>query len=493
MLIALTLGAGSGVAEVVVKHPDQLEYRELDFPIPRAEKFRHVLSDGSVAYVVEDHSLPLFTVEARLRIGSFLEPADKVGLASLTGRMMRLGGAGSLDGAAFDERAAFLAAELDSSIDATTGSASVNCLSTQKAECLDLFFSMMREPRFDPARLQTEKENVLEDLKQRNDDPASLARREWRWLLYGPEHFASRMVTGTTLAAITRNDLVSFHRWYWQPASMVWSVSGDVDTKTIVAQLESRLAGWKPEGAKEVPWPPPVPRFIPEAGVYTVHKDIPQGRVQIGSLTSQRTDWLAPEDMAAELMNEILGGGGFTSRLTKRIRSDEGLAYSAGSGLNLGNYWPGTFTIFYQSKSETVAYAAAIAFEEVRRIRDDLISEAELETAKGAFRDSFPRNFESASSVASLFANDDILGRPHDYWTTYQDRVDRVTREDVQAAARKYLDPDSMVFLVVGDWQAINVGDADKRAKMSQFFGGKVHKLPERDPVTLEIKPGGGG
>jgi len=188
-------------------------------------------------------------------------------------------------------------------------------------------------------------------------------------------------------------------------------------------------------------------------------------------------------------MNEILGAGGFTSRLTKRIRSDEGLAYSAFSRFGFGNYWAGQFYVGFQSKSETVAYAAELALEELERIRTSAVSGDELQTAKGAFRDSFPRNFDSARSVAALFAQDEILGRPHEYWYTFRDRVEQVTKEDILRVARKYLDPERMVFLVVGDWEAVKKGDPEGRATMEQFFGGSANRLPERDPVTLEPIP----
>ena len=482
---ALTPGSGDDIP----RHPDELEFGELEFQVPDASALRHELDNGTAAYVVEDPILPLFTVTARVRIGSFLEPADKVGLASLTGRLMRSGGAGDLDAGAFDERAAFLAADLSSSIGQTSGTARVNCLSSQKDECLDLFFSMMRSPRFDPARLVTEKQNQLEQLRQRNDEPQSLAEREWQWLLYGREHFTSRFETAQSLAAIERDDLIDFHRRFWNPNRMVWSVSGDVDAEEIVDDLNRRLASWSKSEFADVPWPPPAPRFEPKPGVYVVEKDIPQGRVQIGRLTAERADWMAKDQLAAALMNEILGGGGFTSRLVKRIRSDEGLAYSAGSSFSYGEHWPGEFSAGYQSKSETVAYAAALAFEELRRMATSEVSDEELATAKGSLRDSFPGNFDSSSSTAALFALDEMIGRPHAYWETYQERIDGITKADIQAVARKYLDPDQMVFLIVGDWAAIEPGDADGRATMEQFFGGAVSLLPERDPVTLEIVP----
>jgi predicted Zn-dependent peptidase len=185
-------------------------------------------------------------------------------------------------------------------------------------------------------------------------------------------------------------------------------------------------------------------------------------------------------------MNDILGGGGFTSRLVKRIRSDEGLAYSAGSAYGVGQYWPGLFQAFFQSKSETVAYAAQIAIDEMKRMREEDVSDDELKTSKSSFIDVFPRRFESAGQIVGTFVDDEYNGRPHDYWTDYRDNMRAVTAKDVKEAAKKHLHPDKLLMLVVGKWEDVVKGDADGRATMAQFYDGKAVELPLRDPLTLE-------
>jgi zinc protease len=185
-------------------------------------------------------------------------------------------------------------------------------------------------------------------------------------------------------------------------------------------------------------------------------------------------------------MNDILGGGGFTSRLVKRVRSDEGLAYGAGSSYGLGVYWPTAFSMAYASKNPTVAAAMEILLEEVEKIRREPVTAEELAIDKSFLVDSFPRAFESASQIAGTFAQDELIGRPHRYWTEYRDRIQAVTIADVQAAAEKYLKPGDLVALVVGKWSEIAPGDPQGRARMEQFFGGQVDHLPLRDPLTLE-------
>jgi zinc protease len=305
--------------------------------------------------------------------------------------------------------------------------------------------------------------------------------------LYGSEHFSSRVATAAQLEAIARADLADFHRRTWGPEGMVIAVSGDVDPAAIVTELEARLAGWR--AAEPAPWPPPPPAFVPRPGLYHVEKEIPQGKVSIGHLSLRVEDWSAPEIYALTVMNDVLGGGGFTARLMKRVRSDEGLAYGAYSSFGLGSFWPGTFEIGYASKNPTVALAAKIALEEIERIRREPVSGEELRVSKASFVDTLPRGFESASKIAATFVQDDLIGRPHSYWYDYRARIEAVDATQVLAAAQKHLRPDQLVMLVVGKWSEIEPGDAEGRAKMAELPGGAVEHLPLRDPLTLEPRP----
>jgi zinc protease len=491
------LVAVAAAAQPLVTHPRELTYGPLAFEVPRADQHRHVLPSGVTVYVVEDHDLPLVDVTVHARLGSYLEPADKTGLAGLTGSLMRLGGAGEWTAEQLDERADLLAADLGSSIGETSGSAGVNCLSNVVPECLDLLFAMLQRPRFQQDRLDVTIGNMLEEMEQRNDDAGDILAREWQWALYGQDHFSTRLPTAASLQAIGRDDLVAFHRRWWQPQNVVVAVAGDIETATVLAQLEQRFAAWPSSiaepgdaPAERAPWPPPAPTFTPVPGLYHVEKDIPQGKVAIGHLSRQwDAQWSDPAAYAAMVMNDILGGGGFTSRITQRIRSDEGLAYSAGSGFAIGTFWPGTFRIGFESKNETVAYASKIALEEVRRLQQEPPTDQELRISKASFVETFPRRFESADAVANLFASDDLLGRPHDYWLQYRDRISAVSAADVAAAARAELHPDRLVAVMVGPWEALAAGDPQGRAKLDALGLGEVTHLPLRDPLTLEPVP----
>lgn len=480
--------AAAGPTDGIPARPEQLTYPESLFEVPEAAKYRHELPGGVVAYVVEDRALPLVKLQAGLRTGAFREPAGKPGLAALTATLLRKGGTRSLTPEQFDERVDFLAAGLTSSAGDLVATASLDVITPALGEGLDLFFEMLREPRFDEQRLAIEKGLILEQMKQRNDDAGSIQGREWGFLMRGAEHFSARPMTAADLDAIGRDDLVAFHRDTYGSEHLVLAVSGDVETGEIVAELARRLDGFR-AAAPAPPWPPPGPDFTPQPGVYHVEKDIPQGKVRLGHLGLVWQDWSDPEMYAVMVMNDVLGGGGFTSRLTQRIRSDEGLAYGAGSSYGIGTFWPGLFQVGYSSKNPTVAYAAKIALEELDKIRASPPTEEELKVSKASFIDTFPRSFESAAQIARTFAADERIGRPADYWVNYRERISAVTAAQVLEAARKHLHPDQLVLLVVGKWEEIAPGDPEGRAKMADLLGGEVVHLPLRDPLTLEPRP----
>lgn len=485
VLAACVLAGSSFAASEIPAHPNDLRYKDLKFDVPKADKYKNKLKNGIVVYVAEDHSLPLVNLVVLVRAGDFLEPASKTGLAGLTGMMLRQGGTQKLTAEDFDEKTDFLAADISSFAGDTQAGASLNCLSNVLDPSLDLFFDMLRTPRFQQSRIDVEKGNILEEMKQRNDDAGSILGREWRWLLYGESHFSSKESTKASIESVAREDMVDFHKKYFQPGNMIIAVSGDVVTRDVLANLERRFADWKAAGPA-VPWPPPAPSFTPKPGLYHVEKDIPQGKVYIGHLGTRWDRWDNPDNFGLMVMNDILGGGGFTSRITKKVRSDEGLAYSAGSRFGIGTYWPGDFRVSYQSKNETVALAAKFSLAEIEKMRSAPPTDEEMTTSKNSFIESFPRSFESPAAIARLFADDDYMGRPHGYWETYRDNIRKVGGSDVQRVAKTYLFPDKMVFLIVGKWSEIEPGDANKRASMKEFFGGQVQHLPLRDPLTLK-------
>ena len=463
-------------------HPRDLKYTTLSYTPPKREQYRHVLSNGVVAYLVEDHDLPLVNISTLVRTGTFLDPAGKEGVAALTGSQMRQGGTTSKTAEAFDEAADFLAAQIFSNVGPLQGNAAVNLLAKDVDQGLGLFFDMLKNPRFQEDRIKLAKSQLIQNMERRNDNTAGIEDREWNRLIYGASHFATRQATKASIESITREDLLAFHQKYYQPGGFIFAISGDFNTKDMIAKLEAAMKGWPVN--KAVPEVPKMP-YTSVAGVYTVNKaDVNQGRVSIGHVGAMRDN---PDFYALTIMSDILGGGGFTSRITSRVRSDEGLAYSAGSNYGFGTYNPGVFRASFQSKNPTTTQALDIVVEEINRMRTTKVTAEELETAKNFLVEVFPRNFATASQVAGVFAQDEFTKRAPDYWATYRDRIRAVTADDVLRVAQKYLQPDKLVVLVVGNIDEITKGNPDKPQYTLTKIAkdGTIKRIPLPDPLTL--------
>jgi predicted Zn-dependent peptidase len=489
----LTLAALLGLAAMVsscstaptiVARPEKLQFPELSFQPPHARQYRVPLKSGPVAYVVPDRELPLVNISILVRCGEYLDPAGKEGLAGLTGALLYQGGTEKLTANELEERAAFLAAQFQTAVEGTAGNVSLNLLSKDLDEGLGLLRDILVTPRFQADKLQLRKDQTAQAMKQRNDDSAGIEGREAGNLAYGEKFWANRDVTSNSLAAITRDDLVAFHRRWFHPANFVVAVSGDFDRDAMIARLEKLFADWPFRG--ETPPPVPADAAFAAPGVYLVNKDVNQGRVSLMLPGILRDD---PDLFAAGIMNDILGGGGFTSRIVNRVRTEEGLAYSAGSSLSGGTYFPTPFTASCQTQSRKVAYAVSLILAELKRMAAEPVTDEEIRTSIKSKIESFPRAFASKAQTAGLFAQEEFTGRfatNPDFYQNYRDKIRAVTKADIQRVARRLLHPDRVALLIVGQRDEILQGHPGHAARLHDFAGGNVIELPLRDPQTLE-------
>jgi zinc protease len=466
----------------IVDHPDQLTYPKLDYQPPLPTGYRHKLDCGATAYVAENPEVPTLELTILVRTGSMYEPTEKAGLADMTGYLMRNGGVEGMTAKQLDERIAYLAGEVSVNIGSSQGTARLFCLSKDIDEGLDLLMKVLRQPVFSQEALDRYRSDVLSDLAQRNNSTAAIESREWDFLMYG-DHPSTNEYRRTeqSVNAITRDDLIAFHEKYFFPGNFIFAVAGDFKTDEILAKLNQRLAGWPdqelqlPEISDQIPDPKP--------GVYMIDKeDVNQSRVRIGHIGVKRD---IPDQYALLVMNDILGGGGFTSRIVRRVRSDEGLAYNAGSRFDRPVLYPGTFRAWFQTKHATAAYGTRLIIDEINRIRSEKCDDEIVDNSKANFIGNLVNPFSSKKAIVNTFAADQYTDRPDEYWQEYTANMDAVTSDDVLAAAQKYLHPDKLVYLVVGDIQAVQAGSDKHDERFSDF--GKITILPLRDPMTLEI------
>ncbi len=471
--------AGLGFGQA--KHPSELKYPALKYDPPDPKEFRTVYAGGLRAYVQEDRDLPLFNITAIVNCGDLNIPKEKAGLGTVLGDQLIKGGTGTREGSTIQERLDFLGGSLSFNVGERTSTLSLSVLSKDFDEGLALFFDVLRNPAFREEPLQLAKARFVEQLRQANDNPGTVLSREYEKLLYG-DNVLTWQPTKATYEGITAGNLKAFHLHYFFPENIILAASGDFSKADLKAKINKIAASWKNTKAL----PPALPKSFPESepGVYFIQKAINQGYISLGHLGLEDT---SPDYFAVQVMNFILGGGSFTSRITTKVRSDEGLSYSQGSRFSYRWGFPGTFSGYVQTKSSTVGYAISLILAEFDRIRKEPVSDAEMETAINYYLESFADGFQSPLQTMMSFANLEMTGKPMDYYKTYRSKIQAVTKARIQEVARKYIRPDKAVISIVGDFEPCNKG-GDKWAGPLERLG-KLHRISLTDPMTgQEIK-----
>jgi predicted Zn-dependent peptidase len=426
----------------------------------------------------------LVSINVMIRAGRYLDPIGKEGRAGFTGFLLTHGGTQSKTAEELEERLAFLAAQMTSSIGGDSGVVGINLLSKDLAEGLAILREVLTAPRFQKDKLDLQRQQSIQAMKQRNDDSSSIEAQQSEYLSYGTNFWSTRETTEKSVNSIQREDLEAFHKQWIHPGNFVVAASGDFEREAMITQLEKLCADWPFKG--DIAPNVPTNTSMAAPGVYLVNKDVNQGRVSLILPGVKRED---PDYPAIIVMNDILGGGGFTSRLVNRIRSDEGLAYSAGSAFRGGVYYALAFNAELQSKSRTVAFATSIVIEEMKKISGAPVSDEELATAKHSFIDTFPEYFSTKSKIATQFARDEYTGRfakTPDFWKQWRSQIEKVSKQDVQRVAQERLKPEKAVILVVGQKEEIQKGQAEHPVKLEDLGSGKIIDVPLRDPLTLE-------
>lgn len=404
-----------------------------------------------VVYLLEDHELPLVSLSATMRTGGWLEPQDKIGLAGLTGSVMRTGGGGGLTAAQIDEELEQYAIDINMSMGRQSGSASLDVLSKDLARGMRIFAGLLRQPAFEPARVELAKLQAIEGIRRRQDNPGSIVSREFMKQLYGPEHPSARESTIESVQRITRDDMVAFHQRTVHPNGIILGVTGDFKTDEMLALLRATFGDWKKGEVPELKIAD-APETAGRSIVRFVSKDTSQTHLRVGHLSIKEQD---PDYVSFAIANDILGGSSFRSRLFNDVRTKRGLAYSVGSRLNTGVHDQGVWLMRAETKLPSTQEVINRFVANMERMRTELVTDAELAEAKEAYVNSFVFSFASPSAIVGRFVELEYDGLPKDFLQQLRARVIALSKEDILAAAKKHFHLDRLTIVAVGPGETL--------------------------------------
>jgi zinc protease len=447
ILVLTLVGAISlGAQNKPVEHLRDLVYPPPgNITPPKLERF--VMANGMTVLLVQDHELPLVRVWAVIRVGSRWEPIEKAGLADLVGTVMRTGGTAERSGDKLDEEMDQRGGSIEFSIMDEVGSAGLSVLKEDIDTGLEILADLLQHPAFPQDKIDLAKIAQRDAISRRNDYPSELASREFSRILLGRDSAYGHQKEYATVDSVNREDLIAFHRDYFQPENIILGACGDFGSE-IKIRIEKLFGQW-PKGSRPKPAIPPV-LTSPQrcAGCYLINKgDINESSLLIGHLVGRRDD---PDFYVLDLMNQVLGTG-FSSRLFSNVRSAQGLAYAVWSTWDAGWDRAGTFSVTASTKTETTAQILNSIKAEITRLIDSGITESELSRVKEATARKLAFDFDSTSKILQRLLTYEYYGYPSDYDERYQVNVATVTRQDVARVAKQYLKPDQFTVLVVGN------------------------------------------
>ncbi len=412
---------------------------------------RSTLANGADLVVSEKHDLPLVSFTITFSGGyNQADPVARRGLAEMTAAMMSEG-TKTRNGEALAAALQLLGTTITVRIAGETGTIVFQCIASKFPATLDIVADMLVNPSFPPDALERLRAQRLVALVQARDQPGAIASRVFPRLVYGDAHPYGQNVTEATLKAITRDDVVAFHRAYFRPGQALVTAVGDVNAASAKASIEKSLAAWPRGGDKPAFRYPAVPASRAST-IYLADKPgAAQSTFAIGTIGPPRS---TPDYFALQVMNTILGGM-FQSRLNANIREEKGYSYGVGSSFAYGK-GPGAFRAGGDIVSAKSDAALTEFMKELRGIRGERpITDEELSTAKDALTQRLPATFASAQSVNTAIVLLWTQGLPDDYYQQYAARIAAVRREDVVRVARRYVDNDHLVIVIVGDRSTI--------------------------------------
>jgi zinc protease len=406
---------------------------------------RMTLSNGAVLLVSEQHQLPMITVAIAFDAGSRRDPKGKEGLAELTASCLSQG-TKKLTAAEFNQKVDFMGSEVGVGASRDYATASFTSLKKYEDQTLGLLAEILTQPGLRPADIERKRAEQVASIKAQEEQPGYVAEVTFTQKLYGNSPYGHPSEGyAETVEKLTAADVTGFYHEFYKTGGAVIAVAGDVSADEIKGKLEKQLAGLQGTVAAQTePAPPTVAQGL---HLDLINRNVAQANIVLGFGGVARSD---PDFYKLQVMNYILGGGGFASRLMREVRSKYGLAYSIGSGFDAAKF-PGSFRAILQTKNQSANEAIKQVLQQIREMQEQPVTQDEIDSAKKYLVGSFPLKFDRLSSIAGFMLQIELYGLGLDYADRYPKLIDQVTREDVLAVAKKYLHPDAAILVVVAN------------------------------------------
>lgn len=468
----------------VLAHAQQSKPWE-QIPVPKLHDFkpqqprRIELKNGIVVFLQEDHELPFVSGSVLIPGGERDVDLAKTGLVDLYGQAWRTSGTAKMDGDAMDDFLESKAAHIETAGDVDSTAVAWDSLKGDADQVFDLAMDLLFHPKFDAQKLQLAQQQDATAIVRRNDDANSIASREAEKLVYGANSPYTRQPELATIGAVTVADLEAWHDRTLK-GKLIVGISGDFDAAKMEAKVRAAFERLPPVQAT----PPRHDEFAgPKPGVYFINKeDVNQSNVEIVGLGTDRHN---PDVPAIAVMNEILGGG-FGSRLFQKVRTELGLAYAVGGGFGMAYDHPAAFRAEVLTKSPSTVDATKAALAEIAGLNEKPFTQIELQRAKDDILNSFLFRYDTKDKVLQEREKLEFYGYPADYLETYETALKNVTLADITTAAKKYIHPDKMAVLVVGNGPEIKPG-------LNELGLGTVHPVDITIPRPARPAGAGGG
>lgn len=434
--------AGTALAQVD-------DYRDIKTPVLRSfsmpQPKRVQLANGMVIFLQEDHELPLIRGSATIRGGARNIPATKSGMAGIYGSAWRTGGTTKQTGDELDQFLEARAARVETGAGNESSGINLDVLKNDFDAVYPIWLELLRAPAFRQEKIDLARTQANTGISRRNDEPGGILGRESTKLGYGPDSPYARQTEYATIASVTRNDLVAFHKANLHPNNIILSFIGDFDSARLEKKLRDTFSSW-PRGPQVTKPDPAINAAKP--GLYFVQKgDVTQANIAMVHGGVERSN---PDYASLQVMNEIFSGG-FSGRLMQSLRSKRGLTYGVGGSVGAPWDYPGLFRVQMATKSGTALESVEALRGEIRRLATDPVTEEELALAKESILNAFVFTMDTREKALQQQVLLELYGFPPDTFTKYPSLIRKVTAADVQRVAKKYVQPDQLAVLVVGN------------------------------------------